>query len=105
MKRLFACLASLSLCACGTTVVPVVKEAIKCEPPAGMLAACDTPSALADGVTFGGMIDVSQRDRDALRLCGARHEDLVKALADCNARIDQHNAEIRKLNAQSTGQQ
>ena len=92
--------AAAALCGCTTTVaVPVVKEAQKCQPPANMLESCGDATAVKAGITFGEMIEVSSRDRDALRACALRHKRLVETITECNGSIDKYNAEIRQINA------
>ncbi len=106
MKRSLACafLATV-FSGCTTTVaVPVVKEALKCEAPANMLAACGDPVAIKPGLTFGEMIDVSSRDRGALKECALRQRSLAQAIAACNDSIDRYNAEIREMNARNAKQ-
>jgi hypothetical protein len=101
MKRILLCLSSVAFSGCTTMVVPVVKEAQKCEMPAGMLAACGDLAAIKQGITFGEMIDVSSRDRDSLNACALRHKSLADAIAACNAGIEKYNAEIREMNARN----
>jgi hypothetical protein len=88
-------------CACGTTAVPVVKEAIKCDASPALLAACGEPSAIKPGITFGELIEVSARDRESFRACALRQKSLADAVASCNASIEKYNAEIRELNARN----
>lgn len=102
MKRILICLISAAFFGgCTTMAVPVVKEALKCEVPASMLAACDDAAAIKPGIAFGEMIDVSARDRDSLRACALRHKSLADAIADCNSRIDKYNADIREYNTRN----
>jgi hypothetical protein len=99
MRRLLL-LCSFIFSGCTTTVaVPVVKEAQKCEPPASMLVACAEAAPIKQGVTFGEMIEVSSRDRDALKACALRHKQLAETIAECNGSIDRYNHEIREINA------
>jgi hypothetical protein len=103
MRRILMGMLSVAFSAC--TMVPVVKEALKCEVPAGMLAACGDPAAIRQGITFGEMIDVTGRDRDNLRACALRHKSLADAIAACNSSIDRFNAEIREINARNAARQ
>ena len=84
-----------------TTTVPIVKEALKCEAPQSLLAACAEPTAIKPGVTFGEMIEVSARDRESFQACALRHKGLVDVVASCNASIEKYNAEIREINARN----
>jgi hypothetical protein len=104
MKRISTCLALAVFSGCTTMVVPVVKEALKCDAPAGMLAACGEPVLIKQGITFGEMIDVSGRDRDTLRECALRQRSLADAVAACNDSIEKYNAEIREINARNAKQ-
>ncbi|HEY6863162.1 MAG TPA: hypothetical protein VI319_04625 [Burkholderiales bacterium] len=101
MKRTVAGVAAAALCGCTTMVVPEVKEALKCEPSDAMLAACGSPSSIKDGVTFGEMIEVSGRDRDALKECALKQQALAQSIAACNERIEKYNAAIREMNARN----
>jgi hypothetical protein len=104
MKRILVTLSSLAFSGCATTAVPVVKEALKCEVPAGMLAACGDSAPIKQGITFGEMIEVSGRDRASLGACALRHMSLADAIAACNAGIEKYNAEIREINARNAKQ-
>lgn len=105
MRLLFIPLLGIAISGCSTTVaVPVVKEAQKCEPPASMLVPCGEAAAIKQGVTFGEMIEVSSRDRDALRACALRHKQLAETIAECNGSIDRYNLEIREINAANAKQ-
>jgi len=106
MNRVLIGLLLAALSGCATKVaVPVVKEAQKCEPSASMLAACGDVSAIKEGITFGEMIEVSSRDREALRACALRQKTLAQTIAECNSRIDKYNAEIKEINARNAAQQ
>jgi hypothetical protein len=51
MKRIVTYLLALALAGCATTV-PVVKEALKCDVAAGLLAACGTPADFKDAYWY-----------------------------------------------------
>ena len=104
MKRILICLAPLAFVGCQTPV-PVVKESLKCEVPASMLAACGDAGAIKQGITFGEMIDVASGDRDSLRACALRHKSLADTITVCNGSIDKYNAEIREINARNAARQ
>jgi len=82
----------------------VVKEALKCEAPAGILAACGGTTAINEGITFGELIEISCHDRDAMNECVLRHKSLAEAVTVCNENIKNYNAEIRKINARNSKQ-
>jgi len=84
-----------------TTAVPVVKEALKCDAPPSLLAACGEPTAVKQGITFGELIAVSAQDRASFQECALRHRSLVQALAGCNESIEKFNAEVREINARN----
>jgi hypothetical protein len=87
---------------CTTTVaVPVVKEALKCDAPPSLLAACGEPTMVKQGITFGELITVSAQDRASFQECALRHRSLAQALAACNASIEKFNAEVREINARN----
>jgi hypothetical protein len=105
MKQVLAALlAPLLCCGCPGIAVPVVKEALKCDVPADMLAACAEPVAVKPGVTFGEMIELSARDRDSFKACALRHKSLAETVVACNASIEKYNAEIREINARNAKQ-
>jgi hypothetical protein len=99
MKRILICLLSASLSAafwgCTPATVPVVSESLTCDVGAELLQACGDASAIKEGVTFGEMINVSSRDRLALKQCAQNHKDLAAAIARCKEGVDKHNASIR----------
>jgi hypothetical protein len=106
MKRILVCLILAALCGCSTTVaVPEVKEALKCDVSPSLLATCGSPAEIRQGITFGEMIDVSRRDRDALRECALRQQGLTRAVAACSDNIERYNAQIRAINASNAGKQ
>ncbi|MFW2373816.1 MAG: hypothetical protein ACN4GM_11900 [Gammaproteobacteria bacterium] len=98
MKGVLICLISALSCSCSPIAVPVVKEALKCEAPADLLAACGGSDLINEGITFGELIEISRRDRDALNECVLRHKSLADAVTACNENIENYNAEIRKIN-------
>jgi hypothetical protein len=105
MSRYFL-LALLATCwGCTTTAVPVVKEALKCDAPPSLLAACAEPVAIKQGVTFGEMITLTAADRDAFQACALRHKSLAELVTACNASIEKYNAEIRELNKRNAAPQ
>jgi len=106
MKRISICLAFVALSGCTSTmVVPVVKEALKCNVSTEMLAACGEPVPIKPGITFGEVVEVTSRDRDTLRECALRHKSLADAMTVCNDNIEKHNADIRELNARNAAKQ
>jgi hypothetical protein len=100
MMRILICLLALAISGCGlmTKRVPVVTEAPKCVVPAGLLAGCSKPAAIAQGLTFDDLVDVLKRDRNSLEACTVRFEDLANAVAGCNSLLDTHNAAVRAIN-------
>jgi hypothetical protein len=98
MRHWLLALLPVAIYGCSTTV-PVVKEAQKCQPPPSMLESCGDVASIKQGITFGEIIEVSSRDRDALRVCALRHKRLVETIAECNNNIDRYNAEIREIDA------
>lgn len=75
----------------------MVKEALKCEAPAGIVAACGGSTAINEGIAFGELIEISRRDRDALNECVLRHKSLAEAVTVCNENIKNYNAESARL--------
>lgn len=96
--RAVGALLALALAGC-TTPVPVVSEAIRCEPASEIARRCDLPLAVREGITYGELVQLMQSDRQALGSCADRHEALAKAIAVCNEQIDSHNQRLRGMNA------
>lgn len=85
------------LAAC-TTSVPVVGEAIKCEPAEEIARRCELPVQVREGITYGELIKLMQDDRQALGVCANRHDALTKAITACNQQIELHNQRLRGMN-------
>lgn len=90
--------ALLGLLAACTTSVPVVGEAIKCEPAEEIARRCELPAQVREGITYGELITLMQGDRQALGVCANRHDALTKAIAACNQQIELHNQRLRGMN-------
>jgi hypothetical protein len=101
MKSISIYVALVALSGCTTMAVPVVKEALECNIPAEMLAACGEPALIKEGITFGEMINVSALDRETLRKCAFSQRSLADAALQCKDSIDKYNAEIRERNARN----
>jgi len=85
MKKIIAtCFALAALGGCATEV-PEAKQVSACDVPPALLATCGAPGDIKVGITFGELLEVSRRDREALRECTQRHEALSHAIAACNA--------------------
>lgn len=97
MRMSAAVSAAVSLSAC-THYVPVVTPALRCEPAANLLQACERPGGLSDGATYGDLVRQSQVDRQNLQRCALQHADLVQALAACNEEIGRHNEALTQIN-------
>lgn len=98
----FGLLGSIVLTAC-TSTVPVVGEALKCEPAAEIARRCDLPREVREGITYGDLVKLMQEDRQALGVCANRHDALAKSIAACNEQIEQHNQRVRGMNAANAG--
>ena len=86
MRKIIAtCFALAALGGCATAA-PEVKEALTCDVPPAMLAPCAAPADIRVGVTFGEMMEISRRDREALRECALRQDALSRAIAACKAK-------------------
>ncbi len=106
MKRILPCVFLIAFSGCATKVtVPLVKEAQRCAPDAGLMAPCDAPAPVNQGMTFGELVKVSSRDRETLRQCALRQRSLAEAIAGCNGKIDDYNREIREFNASHAAKQ
>jgi len=84
-KTIATCFALAALGGCATAV-PDAKVAPTCDVPPALLAACGAPADIKVGVTFGEMMEISKRDREALRECTQRHDALSQAIAACKAK-------------------
>lgn len=88
-----------------STPVPVVGEAIRCEPPAEIARRCDLPASVREGITYGELMQLIQADRQALGSCANRHDALARTIATCNEQIDAHNQRLRGMNAVNSARQ
>lgn len=86
MRKIIAtCFALVALSGCASDA-PEVKATPTCDVPAALLAACRAPAEIKVGITFGELLDVSRRDREALAECTQRHEALSRAITACRAK-------------------
>lgn len=99
MALAFALMLGISACA---TRVPVVSEALKCEPAEDIARRCELPQQVQEGVTYGDLIKLMQNDRQALGVCANRHDALAKAITACNQQIESHNQRLRGINEVNT---
>lgn len=95
-------LGGVGLAGCASSV-PVVGEALKCEPAAEIARRCDLPREVREGITYGDLVKLMQEDRQALGVCANRHEALARSIAACNEQIEQHNQRVRGMNAANAG--
>ena len=99
MKAMPAALVlAVALAGCGTTVVPVVTKAEKCDVPPALRQDCDAPVLLATDITYGQLLDSYLGDRQRLRRCVEQRDALQAALDRCNGAIDAFNAKLEALN-------
>ena len=89
-------LAALSACA---PTVPVVVQPIDCPVSAELLASrCAAPQALANGATYGSVLQAHQLDRKALRDCAAHDQLLAEMILRCQATIRDYNQRLAEIN-------
>lgn len=93
---LVAGLAVLSGCA---PTLPVVVQPITCPVAAEVLARrCAAPQTIADGATYGEVLQAHQLDRKALRDCAAHDQLLAETIQQCQAAIQAYNDRLTELN-------
>jgi hypothetical protein len=81
-----------------THYVPTLAPSMSCDLPASLTTRCDGPEAITGEITYGELIQIAQRDRQRLQLCGVKQQDLLKAVDTCRSAIAAHNAELDKIN-------
>jgi hypothetical protein len=96
LPALLAAMAALG--GCGTTVA-VLPESLTCPVGNDVLdKTCDRPVALADGASFQDLLKAGIDDRNALRQCELRRQELADAMRRCNRAIDDYMVRIREIN-------
>jgi hypothetical protein len=93
----------VALFGCAAPLPPVVKESLKCEIPAAMLEHCAQPIKIQEGVTYKEIIEIMLQDRDNLRGCALRQENLAAATALCQAEVAKYNKDVEETNARNAG--
>jgi len=98
MRRVVSILVLLAAVALAGCATPAAQGpgARRCEPAAALMAPCAAPVALKAGLTYREMLEVHLADRQQLQRCAAQQDELRRAVAHCNARIDAHDAELSK---------
>jgi len=89
-------LAVLLLGAC-SHYVPVIPPAVQCEVPETLLQGCESPTALAEGLNFGELLQGMQADRQNLQRCAIQQADLSQAVRGCQERIRLHNQKLAEI--------
>ena len=77
--------------------VPVIPPAVQCEVPETLLQGCEQPVALAEGLTFGELLQTLQIDRQNLQRCAVQQADLSQAVRSCQERLRQHNQKLAEI--------
>lgn len=86
------------LAGCAPTL-PVVVTPINCPVSAELLAQrCQAPQAIANGATFGEVLQLHQLDRKALRDCAARDQLLAEMIVQCQRTIQDYNDRLVEIN-------
>lgn len=90
--------AALALAGCAPTL-PVLVEPIACPIDAALLARrCEAPQAIATGTTYGELLVLHQRDRQALRDCAAHDAALAGMVQACQRALADYNARLTEIN-------
>lgn len=93
----------LALAGCAPTL-PVVVAPINCPVPAELLAQrCQAPQAIANGATYGEVLQLHQLDRKALRDCAAHDQLLAEMIVKCQRTIQDYNDRLVEINRQISG--
>ncbi|MDO9285520.1 MAG: hypothetical protein Q7U26_11520 [Aquabacterium sp.] len=92
-----------ALAGCAPTL-PVVVAPINCPVPAEQLARrCQAPQAIANGATYGEVLQLHQLDRKALRDCAAHDQLLAEMIVQCQRTIQDYNDRLVEINRQISG--
>ena len=97
--RLAAGLLLLALLGACAPTVPVVVKPIDCPVSAEVLARrCAAPQAIADGISYGEVLQSYQLDRKSLRDCSAHDQLLAEMILACQATIKAYNDSLVDIN-------
>ncbi|OGB08414.1 MAG: hypothetical protein A3E25_12520 [Burkholderiales bacterium RIFCSPHIGHO2_12_FULL_69_20] len=87
-----------TLAGCAPTL-PVVVAPINCPVSAEQLARrCQAPQAIANGATYGEVLQLHQLDRKALRDCAAHDRLLAEMIVQCQRTILDYNDRLVEIN-------
>jgi hypothetical protein len=94
--RIRSCLTLLPLAmiGCASPPIVVVPPAAGCPVPAALSQSCAEPRPLPSGTSYGGLLLDYRADRASLAACAATQRDLVRLLAECDARLADYNASL-----------
>jgi hypothetical protein len=79
---------------CASPPIVVTPPALGCPVPAVLAQACADPRPLPAGVRYGDLLLDYRVDRGSLEACAASQRDLVRLLAECDARLADYNASL-----------
>jgi hypothetical protein len=93
----------VALSGCAPTL-PVLVHPVECPIAADQLAKrCAEPQAIADGATYGEVLQHYQLDRKALRDCAAHDRLLAEMIGLCQRAIQDYNARLDEINRHNAG--
>lgn len=99
MRRMACSLPALAAVAlllpgCAATVVKALPT-LDCPVAAELLTArCAAPAPVADGIDYGTVLQIAQRDRKALADCRAREAALIGSVQACQQAIARYNQAV-----------
>lgn len=89
--------ATLLLPGCAATVVKALPT-LDCPVTPDLLSArCAAPAPVADGINYGDVLQIAQRDRKALADCRAREAALIDSVQACQQAIARYNAQLAEI--------
>jgi len=91
-------IACVILAGCAPPLPPIVKPSLKCDINPALVEHCSQPVRIQEGVTYEQLIGIAMQDRESLRICAQRQEDLADAAGICKAAIDEYNKSVADSN-------
>ncbi len=82
--------------------VPVIPPAVQCEVPETLLQGCESPRVLAEGLSFGDLLEKMQIDRQNLQRCAVQQADLSQAVRSCQEQIRLHNQKLAEIGSSAS---
>lgn len=62
---------------------------------------CASPKPVPGGATYQTIVDIARDDRQALKECGIKMQELRDMINSCNLRVDEFNVKIDRINKEN----